>query len=158
MKIAAFDLGSTMAVAHNLYETPHAEHHFFSGDRPQRASQTLHWLEGVFAQARVRGGLDAVVYERPFARGMHATRSLWGLAGLLEALAERDGVPCIDITPKEIKKHATGGGDASKADMILCASLSGYPGDNEHEADAWCLLRMAEDTLKPTRVKGKKRG
>lgn len=159
MRIAAFDLGSHVAIAHNCAGEPRVNHYEAKGNRQERAGMHLVTLELFFKEACSAGGLDVVVYERPFARGMDATRSLWGVAGILEAVACQHGITCIDITPSEIKKHATGSGGASKEDMILFASCTGYAGDNEHEADAWCLLRMAEATLKPVREKkGKKRG
>jgi len=152
MKILAFDLGSNMAVAHNLFGPTdiRVEHKWFKGTRQQRAGATWIWLHDLFDQA---GEVDAVVYERPFVRGQDATRSLWGLAGLIEARASVDGVLCLDYSPKEIKLHSTGHGNAGKEDMILAAAMTGYLGDNEHEADAWCLLRYAEYDLKPARPK-----
>lgn len=151
MKIAAFDLGSHVACAHNLYGAgdERVSHYSAKGDRVDRAGQILGWLKIAFEQMEENGGVDVIVYERPFARGQHATRSLWGVAGILEALAGAYGIPCIDYTPTEIKKHATGNGSADKDDMILAAACTGYMGDNEHEADAWCALRFAEDNIKP---------
>lgn len=151
MKIAAFDLGSHVACAHNMTGAGNERvtHWDAKGDRVERAGQILGWLKEAFQQFEDHGGLDVVVYERPFARGQAATRSLWGVAGILEALAGAYGWPCIDYTPGEIKKHAIGKGDAEKDEMILAASLTGYMGDNEHEADAWCLMRFAEDNIKP---------
>lgn len=86
---------------------------------------------------------DAVVYERPFARGQAATRLLWGMAGIIEALAHDYGAAVLDPTPSEIKKWAATCGGADKDAMILAANFLGYDGDNEHEADAWCLLHYA---------------
>ncbi len=147
LKIIAFDLGSHMAVAHNLQGLPRVQHATFKGTRQERAGATLQWLvEGVMDRA-VELGCDAVIYERPFARGQDATRSLWGLAGLIEATANAAGLPCLDVTPAEIKKWATGCSKADKEDMIFTAGLYGYPGDNEHEADAFLLLKFAEATL-----------
>lgn len=158
MRIVAFDLGQHIACAHNLYgDDVRVNHLDAKGDRIQRAAQTLGWLNTLFAQAAEKGPLDLVVYERPFARGQAATRALWGLAGLLEGCAGAWELPCIDYTPSEIKKHAMGTGKAEKDDMILAASLTGYMGENEHEADAWCLLRLAEDNIKPAKPQKAKR-
>lgn len=151
MKIAAFDLGSHIACAHNITGAgdERVTHYDATGDRVQRAGQIMGWLKEAFAQFEAHGGVDVIVYERPFARGQHATRSLWGVAGILEALAGAYSWPVIDYTPTEIKKHATGNGKAEKDDMILAASCTGYMGDNEHEADAWCCMRFAEENIKP---------
>lgn len=157
MKIAAFDLGSHVAIAHNAHGAPRVNHYEAKGNRVERAAFHLAMLTQFFEEAMAAGGLDAVFYERPFARGMDATRSLWGVAGILEAVAASHDIPVLDATPKEIKSFS-GKHDATKEDMILFASLTGYSGDNEHEADAWCLLRFGEATLKPVREKkGKKR-
>lgn len=86
-----------------------------------------------------RTAIDLVVYERPFARGLHATRMLWGMAGVVEAWAADNGLPVLDVLPTTIKKWATGSGKATKRDMIAKAAALGYPGLNEHEADALLL-------------------
>lgn len=156
MKIAALDIGSHTALAHNILGmgNERVTHVDAAGDRPARAAVILGWLSEAFRQIHEHGGVDVVVYERPFARGQHATRSLWGVAGLIEATAAAYNYPVIDYTPKEIKKHATGNASADKDAMILAAACTGYMGDNEHEADAWCVMRFAEDNIKP--IKGQK--
>ena len=144
MNILTFDLGSHMAVANNLWGFPQVEAATFDGNRQDRAAATLEWLQEM---ARASGAiLDAVVYERPFARGMHATRSLWGIAGLIEAVFAPI-CAVVDITPGQIKEWATGNGKASKEDMIARAQALGYNGSDEHEADAWVLLHYAEANL-----------
>ena len=90
---------------------------------------------------------DILVYETPFARGRDATRSLWGIAGLLEACAYNAGMAVVDVAVPTIKKFATGDGRASKEEMIEASKKFGYKGANEHEADALCLLRYAEENL-----------
>jgi Holliday junction resolvasome RuvABC endonuclease subunit len=153
MKIAAFDLGSTYAVAWNW--CGQLGYAVYSCDlNPNRAKPKLRRerpevLCG-FSMSLTREFIrsaDVIVYERPFARGQAATRLLWGMAGILEMLAAREGTAILDWTPAEIKKWATGRSGASKGDMIAAAQCLGYTGDNEHEADAWCLLKMAEATL-----------
>lgn len=146
MKIATFDLGSHLACAHNINGEPVVASKEFKGDRVTRAANTLAALQAMREQFEAAGGVDAVVYERPFARGQAATRALWGIAGLIEAVFG-DHCAVLDWTPSEIKLWAIDNAKATKEDMVLAASLTGYTGDNEHEADAWCLLRMAEATL-----------
>lgn len=155
MKILAFDLGSTWACAHNMPlgddppGTCYAHHKDLNPDRAkvklrrERPEVLGRFLDTV---GQVRS-YDVVVFERPFARGQAATRLLWGMAGVLEAVAHRDGAAILDMTPGEIKLWAYGKGNAEKADMLEAAGILGYRGDNEHEADAWCLLKFAEATL-----------
>jgi Holliday junction resolvasome RuvABC endonuclease subunit len=153
MNIAAFDLGSTYAVAWNWcgdlrYAVAHTDLNPNRTKPKLRLERpaVLHQFSRQFAPEFLRVA-DVIVYERPFARGQAATRLLWGMAGILEMLAAREGTAVLDITPSEIKKWAAGVGGAGKGDMIAAAHCLGYGGDNEHEADAYCLLKMAEATL-----------
>ncbi len=132
-----------IGVAENLTNpNGHAFSWQLQGTRHCRLAQFQLLLESFFGELPQQ--FDAVFYERPFARGQHATRALWGYAGVLEAMATCFQIAIIEATPKEIKKFATGNGKAEKPDMILAAQVMGYDGDNEHEADAFCGLRYAE--------------
>lgn len=144
VRIAAFDLGSTWACAKNYLGGGIVFHvrEAAKAKRPEKLSE--------FAEHISRGllrNVDVVVFERPFARGQAATRLLWGMAGVLEAAAHTDRAAVLDMAPTEIKKWAAGGGKASKEEMIAAAQRMGYDGEDEHEADAWCLLKYAEATL-----------
>jgi len=150
MKIIAFDLGSTWACATNdpsekmvlLGQDADALHFVETGARPEKLAAFSRAVWALEGQA-----VDLVIYERPFARGQAATRLLWGMAGILEAAAHAAGAAVLDISPAEIKKWATGNGHASKEEMLVAARRMGYTGDNEHEADAFALLKMAEATV-----------
>ena len=147
MKIIAFDLGANLACAHNFpMGKCWAGSAVCVGDRRLRAATALNWFEEVFGYAE-SCGCEVVIYERPFARGAHATRALWGLAGILEAVAKKHGFDAFDCSVRELKKWATGNGNACKNDMIAAAKRMGYTGDNEHEADAFCLLKWAEKNV-----------
>lgn len=145
LRTIAFDLGANSAFAHKLDNKLKVKFRSFEGIREHRAAAYMRWLYEEFADIQISGVLpDAIVYERPFARGQHATRALWGIAGILEAVATNAGWAVLDITPGEIKKFATGSGKAEKPAMIAAAKKFGYKGTNEHEADAVCLLHYAE--------------
>lgn len=146
MKIIHFDIGANMAFAHNGMgdDAIIVDSKTFTGNRQERAAATLRWLLKRFKEMKAAGiEFDAVHYERPFARGQAATRSLWGVAGILEAAAVVQGWATLDSTPVEIKVHATGNSKASKEDMIAAARKAGYRGSNEHEADAYLGLKYA---------------
>lgn len=148
MKPIALDLGVNMAWAHtDLNGNVIAGHRTFEGTRAHRAGDTLTLLDQIFLAAKEHFHIDAVIYETPFARGRFATRSLWGIAGLIEAAATRAGLPVLDASVATIKKFATGKGNGPKVSMIDAARRMGYRGSNEHEADAVCLLRYAEANL-----------
>lgn len=146
MKLLCFDLGSNMALAHNACEgVVVVEHKLFDGPRAHRACATMRWLDFRLEQIGKQGiTFDAAVYERPFARGMAATRSLWGIAGVVEAVCSQHGMAVLDATPGEIKMFAAQDGGADKGDMLSASRAFGYMGANEHEADVYCLLKYAE--------------
>lgn len=156
MKIIALDLGSNMALAHNGMDVPIVDSKVFVGTRAHRAAAIYKWLTLRFTEIQETCDIDLVVYERPFGRGMDATRCGWGIAGAIEIAATRRGWPVTDTDPQTIKKFATGAGRAEKAAMIDAARRMGYTGHNEHEADAFCLLRYAEANALILPTKGKK--
>lgn len=143
MKIIAFDLGRNMAWA-STWKQLSVGHHLFEGERAHRQGALMEFLPDLLAHFFQ---YQAVVYETPFARGRDATRSLWGIAGIIEACATNAGLPVVDVAVPTIKKFATGHGKACKEEMIAAAQRMGYKGNNEHEADAVCLLRYAEANL-----------
>lgn len=145
--VAAFDLGATFAWATNLQNHslgPGWGHRTLPGIRSHRLGAFSAWLRD---NRRWLSELDAVIYETPFARGPDATRSLWGMAGILEAEATNHGAAVVDAAVSTIKKFATGSGHAPKNSMIEAARRLGYRGRDEHEADAYCLLKYAEANL-----------
>jgi hypothetical protein len=156
MKIIALDLGSNMALAHNGMDVPIVDSKEFKGPRSYRAGQILGWLDVRFIQIRAVCPIGLVVYERPFARGMDATRCGWGIAGIIEALAWKQGWAVTDTDPQTIKKFATGHARAEKEQMIEAARRMGYTGHNEHEADCFCLLKYAEANATILPAKGSK--
>lgn len=149
MRVLALDLGTNMAAAWGDTPSHGGTAHFVAGGpkakRPEKLANIHKWLVSFLISP---GSVDAVVFERPFARGQGATRMLWGIAGIIEAVAHESGVAVIDLPPASIKKWATGSGKASKEDMLDAARGMGYIGSNEHEADAYCLLQYALSKIK----------
>jgi Holliday junction resolvasome RuvABC endonuclease subunit len=139
MKIVAFDLGTTWAYAETGGLVSHRT--CLGDNRAEKLSDFAAYLGEPQRAFRV---FDLVIYERPFTRGLAATRMLWGMAGILEAYAARH-CAVLDASPSEIKFWATGRGHAPKDHMIARAQELGYRGENEHEADAFLLLKYAEE-------------
>lgn len=153
MKILALDLGSTTgwALVENGRVVGRGEQ-TFPGDRAHRLRAFREWLLGLLTW-----NPDTVIFERPFCRGLHATRSLWGMAGIVEEVVVHCAA-CLDIVPTTLKKWATGSGKASKEEMINWASTSlSVAGPRfvsakflgEHEADAIILGLYAAENIEP---------
>ncbi len=151
MKILALDLGSTIgwATVEDGKVLTWGEQ-TFPGDRAHRLHAFREWLLEALAWCP-----DTVIYERPFSRGLHATRSLWGMAGIVEE-AVVDRAACLDIVPSTLKKWATGSGRANKEQMIIAAVRLVHPPQSgpwaemrEHEADAIILGLYAAENIEP---------
>ncbi|MFP4025776.1 MAG: hypothetical protein ACLFVR_14730, partial [Thiohalospira sp.] len=94
---------------------------------------------------------DLIVYERP--AGMHKNPIIHQskLIGTIETWCE-ENIPAIEYrgySATEIKKFATGKGNAGKPAMIQAAIKNyGYIGDSDNEADALHLLHLAKKEYK----------
>jgi Holliday junction resolvasome RuvABC endonuclease subunit len=145
MRIIAFDIGRHCAYAWREGGNGRLRWGYFDleGIRSHRMGQLMKKLPPILGVNRY----DVVVYETPFARGRDATRSLWGIAGIIEGCATIANAAVLDVAVSTIKKHACDDGHASKRDMTMAARRFGYLGHNEHEGDAICLLSYAEQNV-----------
>ena len=91
---------------------------------------------------------DIVVYER--AAGMHKNAIIAEakLIGVLEMYCEEHGIEYRAYSAKEIKKFATGNGNAGKPLVIKAVQEKyGYDGEDDNEADAIALYHLAKTDL-----------
>lgn len=72
----------------------------------------------------------------------------WRIREELERLREQDNVPWIEVSPTQVKKFATGKGNANK-EIILQQVYKrwGYETDNNNIADAFVLAKIGEAYL-----------
>ena len=63
-----------------------------------------------------------------------------GLMATLTSWCEHHNIPYSGVPVGTIKKHATGKGNAGKAEMISAVQAKGYPIIDDNEADALALL------------------
>ncbi len=150
MKILALDLGATTgwAVVEDGKALNYGEK-YFPGARTERLWKFQDWLHRIIHEF---SHVDVLIFERPFCRGLHATRSLWGMAGIAEAEAHGQGITSLDIVPSTLKKWATGSGRGIKDKMVLAAQVLIYPDERslrEHEADAIILGLYAAENIQP---------
>jgi Holliday junction resolvasome RuvABC endonuclease subunit len=100
------------------------------------------WLD------EMRGmGLSAVYFEEVRRHlSTDSAHSYGGLMATLTAWCERHGIPYQGVPVGTIKKHATGKGNAGKADVIAAMVAAGFNPKDDNEADALALLRCAMAT------------
>lgn len=103
------------------------------------------WVAELLSDSAV----DLIAYEQPIAYPgrANAARVGFNLEGVLLALiGSMEGLDYTNVTPSELKKHATGRGNANK-DLMKQAAFNRWqkvPAD-DNEADALCLLAWAID-------------
>jgi Holliday junction resolvasome RuvABC endonuclease subunit len=92
-------------------------------------------------------GVDLIFYEKVHRHmGTAAAHAYGAFLNKLHETADEFGVPYQGLSVQEIKKHATGKGNAKKAAMIEAARLWGYRPGSEDEADAICILKCGLET------------
>lgn len=92
--------------------------------------------------------IGIVAYERP--AGMHKASIMVAseMVGVLKDLCIEKGVELACYSANEIKKDATGKGNAGKAEMIQAAINLGFTPKDDNEADAIHLYLLAKKDLK----------
>jgi crossover junction endodeoxyribonuclease RuvC len=102
-------------------------------------------------EAKLNAAADAGVDLLVFEAARHAAQAMQGalvhqakMQGVLERWAAERGYQYRGYSPAEIKKHATGKGNAKKAEVIAAVRARyGYTGNDDNEADAIALLHLA---------------
>jgi Holliday junction resolvasome RuvABC endonuclease subunit len=144
----AFDLGlKTTGFAwpegSDHYTCP--AHYHRSPITPQIEHDRYRWWRDTFTVLIAEHAGWPVWVEAPFLHPKHPSGSmgLLLLHGILRAVAIDHGSDVHTVTPAELKRWATGRGNASKDDMLTAATEKGWDGWDHNEADAWLLWRMA---------------
>ena len=88
--------------------------------------------------------IDAVYFEEVRRHaGVDAAHAYGGFMAHLTAWCEHHQIPYQGVPVGTIKKHATGKGNASKAEMIAAAKARGHDPVDDNHADALALLDWA---------------
>jgi Holliday junction resolvasome RuvABC endonuclease subunit len=109
------------------------------------------WL----TEMKAANDIDAVYYEQV---GRHASTAAahvyGGFCAMLMAWCEHHGIAYRPVFWSEIKKFATGKGNATKAEMLAAMRAAGFSprDDNEADAIALCMLAISRDTTKRRRA------
>ena len=75
--------------------------------------------------------------------GVDAAHVYGGLLATLTAWCEHHQIPYQGVPVGTIKRHATGKGNAGKAEVIAAMKALGHPVTDDNEADALALLHWA---------------
>ena len=103
-----------------------------------------HWLAEI---RTMTGEINAVYFEEVRRHvGVDAAHVYGGLMATLTTWCEHHRIPYQGVPVGTIKKHATGKGNAGKADVIAAMRALGHPVTDDNEADALAILHWALDT------------
>ncbi len=104
-------------------------------------------LIGKLKELHANIGFDVLVFEaaRHAAPGMQGALVVQAeLQGQIKRFCVENNVEYRGYSPKEIKKHATGKGNANKEKMVAAARAKGWTFGDDNEADALWLLDLAK--------------
>lgn len=92
--------------------------------------------------------IDVVAFERPSGRMPAAIMSHAKFVAIVEVYCTENNIPYIGYSAKEIKKHATDNGNASKI-MMMKAAVRRFkkPIQDDNEADALWILDFAKSNM-----------
>ena len=92
-------------------------------------------------------GIDAVYFEEVRRHiGVDAAHAYGGFMATLTSWCEHHAIPYQGVPVGTIKKHATGKGNACKAEMVAAAQSRGHTPADDNEADALALLHWSIET------------
>jgi Holliday junction resolvasome RuvABC endonuclease subunit len=102
-------------------------------------------LTGSESDAPTDSAVIGAVYFEEVRRhlGVDAAHVYGGLLATLTAWCERHQIPYQGVPVGTIKRHATGKGNAGKAEVIAAMKALGHPVTDDNEADALALLHWA---------------
>ncbi len=90
--------------------------------------------------------IKMIAYERPAGRNTRAIITQSKIIGIIESICTEHDLEYVALSAGEIKKFATGKGNAGKPAMITAAKEKyGYIGDDDNEADALHILHLAKE-------------
>lgn len=142
----ALDLGTTTGWALQTRDA-HITHGFvsFKSQRFEgggmRFLRFKHWLAEI---KTMTGEINAVYFEEVRRHvGVDAAHVYGGLMATLTTWCEHHRIPYQGVPVGTIKKHATGKGNAGKAEVIAAMRALGHPVTDDNEADALAILHWA---------------
>lgn len=158
MKILALDLGTNLGYASGKDArcTKHGFRDFaYKIDSESGATFSNESFAAFFNWLHpLAGHVDVIVCEKPNVYGagkfssFHAMRVMFGMYGIVQAVAGGYGKPLISVSATTIKKFWAMDGRADKNKMILHAANRGYSLKDHNECDAIALYTYYWEVLR----------
>lgn len=126
MVIGSIDLGSNAGWC----KWPSYGLQCFTGDQGSKLTKFYSWLSEVFHD------VDIVAYEQPVGGHFTGIKSLANFEGVLLLWAKMNNKGVLPVKPSEIKKFATGKGNAKKEQMLKAVNAYSVSVKNHNVADA----------------------
>jgi len=143
MKVLALDIASTTGwcLDKGLYGTWN-----FKTRKDESMGMKLIRFRAKLKEFNELEDLQVIVYERPAGRHANSIIHQAKLIAVLEEFCEQNSIDYRSYSATEIKKFATGKGNANKEAMINSAiDKWGYDGDDDNEADAIHMRELFRD-------------
>lgn len=146
MKILALDLATKTGWATNDGRTSGVQTFDVKrGESPgMRFLRCLAWLADML---KLLGSIDLICFEQAHHRGGAATAVCVGLVSAMLTFAAEHGIETMAVHSGELKRWATGKGNAGKPAMIRAAQDRGWSPEDDNQADAALLLEYAMESL-----------
>lgn len=146
MKILALDLATVSGWAFNYPDTNGGVWNL----KPKTGSSSGMKLIKLRSQLQgfldTVGTIDLITYEKPAGRFINGVISVSELVAVLKMFCSDNKIEYTSYRPKEIKKFATGKGNANK-DMMFDTAKAKWPSINvidNNQADAMWLLELTK--------------
>lgn len=92
--------------------------------------------------------INLIVYERVAGFHKQAIIHAAKMVAIIESFCEENNIQYKAVSATEVKRFATGKGNANKDAMIASARLKlGYQGNDDNEADALWIYQIIKDEL-----------
>jgi hypothetical protein len=146
--VLALDLGTTTGWAVRLADGTEVSGTWsFKPRRGDGAGVRFLRLQSKLDEFHKMYPVGRLVYELPAGhyKSGAADDCIKGLVAHTQSWCEKNSVPCEGVSPKEIKKFATGNGNASKDKMLAAATARwGQFTEDDNEADARWILEWSK--------------
>lgn len=143
MKVLALDIASTTGwcLDKGLYGTWN-----FKTRKDESMGMKLIRFRAKLKEFNELEDLQVIIYERPAGRHANSIIHQAKLIAVLEEFCEQNSIDYRSYSATEIKKFATGKGNANKEAMINSAiDKWNYDGDDDNEADAIHMRELFRD-------------